>query len=141
MEDTILEFCQKDHVSFMELHNTFPGLFGGETALCFPDFPTLIVWQGFTQEGADVLLNVLNGRRLFLYPCPTLIYAIDGGGLSLPVAKRIRHYRHPHWLPMVLCLHPPEVSQQSRQGTKVKRRSGGNGRGAHRIARRRMRRV
>jgi len=114
MEERLIEFCQRDHVSFVELKENFPELFGGEIAICLPNYPNLIVWQGFTKEGADLILRLVNEKKLFLLPSSPLIYAIDGALIKMPLARGIRNYKNPHWIPMVLCIHPPEFYKKKR---------------------------
>jgi hypothetical protein len=47
--------------------------------------------------------DILRAARK-IHPVPTsrLTYIIDGKFLSLPIAKNERHYKKPHWLPVVL---------------------------------------
>ncbi len=71
-------YCQRDYVSFAELDRKFPELYGGNEALIWPGYPTLIVWEGFSKEGAGIIVGLLNTRKLYLYPSRPFVYALDG---------------------------------------------------------------
>lgn len=118
LKDEILDYCQRDYVSFAELDKHFPELFGGNEVLIWPGCPNLIVWQGFSKEGADIIVDLLNSKKLYLYPSRPFVYALDGKLLKLPVAKRIWNYKREHWLPMVLCPKPPEYYAKKEEAKK-----------------------
>lgn len=120
LREDIIDFCQRDHVSFVELKKNFPEMFDGEHAICFPDYSNLIVWQGLSQDGAELILSLVNERKLFLLPSNPLVYAIDGALVNMPMAKRILNYKNPHWIPMVLCIHPPEFYQKQKKKKGIK---------------------
>jgi hypothetical protein len=126
MEARLIEYCQRDYVSFAELEREFPELFGGDLAICFPDHPNLIIWQGLNQRGADLLLGLVKRKLLFVYPSYPLVYAIDGV-LMTPVAKRIRNPKRPSWFPMVLCIHPPEYYEQKKMKVRCDSLPNGGG--------------
>jgi hypothetical protein len=103
LKDRVRDYIEAtDHVSFAELSNHFSDHFtGGEHALelC----PNLVVWAGMTQEASDAMRELLNeDKAVFGKPCALLIYLIDGRSMSLPIAKRLKPYTKPHWLPMTL---------------------------------------
>jgi hypothetical protein len=53
----------------------------------------------------DVVIPLLETRtpRLYLFPCSTFLYLIDGCSLRFPLVKgRERIYDKPHWLPVTL---------------------------------------
>src|SRR5580698_5709999 len=53
----------------------------------------------------DTVIPLLETRtpRLYLFPCRSFLYLIDGGGLKFPLVKgKERIYDKPHWLPCTL---------------------------------------
>ena len=65
--------------------------------------PNLVVWAGMSHEFADLMRDALKSNRIYPHPSSSLTHLIDGGMLTLPVAKRLpkNGYKKPHWMPTV----------------------------------------
>jgi len=97
MAQQILDLVRRQrNVSFVELER-IEGFGGGKLELGLEG--NFVLWTGLTPE-AVAALDELRG---FIYPRPAhlLVYLHDGQGLDLPIAKSARHYKKPHWLPVV----------------------------------------
>ena len=109
MRDEILDRLTKfKAVSFVELEREIPGFKWEENnvfQLMYPDPQTsnIIVWQ-LSERGSSVITDLLKEKKIILTPTELLTYLVDGLTLDLPIAKRIKHYKNPHWLPMVIDL-------------------------------------
>ncbi len=99
-----------DWVSFPELLRKLephvPGGVRGEWAITLPDDPNLILWTGMSAPFLDAMRALRGRSAVFFHPARVLTYAIDGGLLRLPLARRLpkRGYTTPHWVPV--CLRP-----------------------------------
>jgi hypothetical protein len=87
-----------DHVSFAEL-SQIDG-FNGDLSLSLDD--NLVVWAGMSREACDALETIRREGEYILIPTSPMTYMFDGAALSLPLAKRPRAYKTPHWAPCVL---------------------------------------
>jgi hypothetical protein len=95
-----------DNVSFAELSNRWPEHFrNGPLQYMVGD--GIVVWVGLSDVAADALDIIRAGKTINLKPSSTLVYLADGVVLQLPIAKKARKYKHPHWLPTVLCRRKP----------------------------------
>ncbi|MCC6315682.1 MAG: hypothetical protein IT337_16920 [Thermomicrobiales bacterium] len=67
----------------------------------FPDDSNVVIWAGMSEAFCDVLDVLLNHTDV--RASTAMVYLIDGGWLSLPMAKRPpkNGYKKPHWLPIV----------------------------------------
>ncbi len=105
----VLEYVRHhDHVSFAELQGRLAACTNTrgdvELQIVAEEYGTLIVWSGLA-EGLARAVSKLRDEDLLVYvPCSELVYLVDGGVLTLPVAKRPPKggYKEPHWLPVVL---------------------------------------
>ncbi len=63
----------------------------------------IILWSNVSKEAVRALGELLAEKKIMMLRSSILVYAFDGSILSnTPIAKRIRHYKKPHWLPVVL---------------------------------------
>lgn len=108
LENHILKLIRAKHdVSFVELEKLFTKLgygFRGDASILVNDvkLSNIIIWDGWNKEYTNCLINMLANDQIIVKPTSTLVYLIDGCTLELPVAKHIRRYKKPHWLPVVL---------------------------------------
>ena len=115
-------------VSFAELQSQIPGFCYEPTAdkktqvFTFAEHPGLVVWVNLTTEALIALVELRKSKRVYLNPCPALVYLIDGHMLNLPIPKRMptKETKKDWWVPCVLDLEP--VKQGKRQ--KGKRQEG-----------------
>ncbi len=90
---------EMEHVSFIELKRRFPEFVGEHDAL-MPGYQNVVLWTGLSEEAGEVVSSLLASGRVAFKDATWLTYMLDGGGLSLPIAKNLRSYKKPHWLPV-----------------------------------------
>ncbi len=96
---------EDDHVSFVEVERIFEDYgfdYKGGMTICHPKSLNLLIWDGWNQSALDLLNQLISNEPFAMHSTHTITYLIDGGALNLPLAKSVRDYKHPHWLPMVL---------------------------------------
>lgn len=64
----------------------------------------LTVMAGLSRFAVEAIKDLLDERRIIIKTCSLLVYYVDGALLSMPIAKKIRDYKVPHWLPSTLDL-------------------------------------
>ncbi len=105
MTEKIIEFVQGyQPASLVELIRYLGEEAQGEMMMHLPNRPNIILWMGVS----DAFINafIAAKREVFLDTTHFMIYAMDGGVLRLPIAKRFgkTDYKKPHWLPVVLSI-------------------------------------
>jgi len=105
MANRILETIAKTggSTSFAEL-SRIEGFKGGDCDLTAPGNPNVILWAGLTESAADAMLELLASRQIRARPAHMLVYLCDGEALTLPIAKQLRKYKKPHWLPVTFSI-------------------------------------
>jgi hypothetical protein len=90
-------------VTFAELR-WIPG-FSGELTACIA--PNLVVWAEISTEAISAINALIADGRIIVQPYSgwlgQMIYAFDRGILRLPLAKRVRPYKRPRWLPVYIA--------------------------------------
>lgn len=102
--EIIEKICRDDHVSFVEIERIFEkGGFNyrGDKVIHHNEYPHLIIWAGWNDAAVKIIEGILNREAICMQNTYYLIYLVDGGGLSIPVAKSIRNYKKDRWLPIV----------------------------------------
>jgi len=99
--DNILAFIeQRQHVSFCELRTYFED-FDGECDWGDID-NNVFYWVNISEKLCNILRSLIDAGQIHGNPTTILVYMADGGGLRLPIAKRIGFkYKNPRWLPIV----------------------------------------
>jgi hypothetical protein len=108
LKEEILALIERTRtVTFVEL-NRISG-FKGELGLVREgdDYSNIFLWSGISKEAAQAINDLQKEKKIHMVPTPSLTYLIDGKMLQLPIAKRARHYKKPHWLPVVFNPGPP----------------------------------
>lgn len=104
MPQAILELIrQRDHVSFAELSQEIPQ-FKGDLTMTQRQGGNLILWDGISQEATDAIKQLLDTGLIYMETTPRATYiAFDGGDLGAiyDLAKTVREYATPRWLPIV----------------------------------------
>lgn len=95
---------KKRHVSFAELQR-IEGFGGGHVELRF-DSKNIVLWQGLTEAAAAAIGELRQAQLIHPVPTVLLTYLVDGRIPRLPIAKHFRHYKNPHWLPVVFDVGP-----------------------------------
>jgi hypothetical protein len=63
----------------------------------------LYVWAGVSDDFSDAYRELWDGHEIKGCPTTAMIYYIDGQTLTLPVAKKYRPYKKPHWYPIAIA--------------------------------------
>jgi hypothetical protein len=58
------------------------------------------LWWGMSEGLAETIESLLHERMIHQHPSTLLVYAIDGGIPKMPIAKSLRKYKSPRWLPV-----------------------------------------
>jgi hypothetical protein len=101
--DEIRKLLPQDNISFAELAR-LEG-FAGDQELFLnaaTDTSNIVLWSGVSPEAADALKVLFEQGECHFRPTSVLTYLCDGMMLKLPLVKRSRHYKTPHWCPCVL---------------------------------------
>ena len=107
--------------TFAELRKYIGKEMDGDYRFGFPQNPNIVLWSDVNETFIDAFQFVKD--KLFVVPTTFLVYAMDGQGLTLPIAKHLKH-KTPHWVPTVISIRTPENQTEiDRAGTKHKRRS------------------
>lgn len=110
--DAIVEFVrERDWVTFPELQSYFEGFLATTGEHSWELDNNLVVWSGMSLELCSLLVALRDAKRLFVWPCNTFCYFVDGGSLRLPIAKSTRKYKNPHWL--VCCFRTKALTQEN----------------------------
>ena len=98
----IRDVLKRDHVTFAELSQL--DSFCGDLQLLVnhDKVSNIVIWSGMSQEAVDALEVIRKEGEYKLISTPVLTYLIDGAAPNLPIAKRARHYKKPHWSPALL---------------------------------------
>jgi hypothetical protein len=89
---------RQNHVTFAEL-SRLEGFSGDREVEMRPN---CLLWTGVSEEAAQALLGLIKEQRVHFHPTTSLTYLIDGTMLRLPLARSVREYKKPHWLPVVI---------------------------------------
>jgi hypothetical protein len=115
----------EDFVSFDALGRAFPQAFtGGGYALALRH--NLFLWLDLQPAGAAVLHELRHVEHRIIYePFPSMVAflaATDGGYLALPLAKTVRDYAKPHWLPVAIRPYAPGLASMTRTLAEIEAR-------------------
>lgn len=101
------EVITKNHVSFNEVQELFIRngfCFLGTVSIRHPKHQQLIFWEGWNQTAVNLIGYLLNEYPIMIEVSTDPIhYFIEGAGLQLPRARKIKAYKRDHWLPAVLA--------------------------------------
>jgi hypothetical protein len=94
---------KRSGISFVELRDAAAEDVRGDFALGKADL-NIYWWLGMSAEFATAFSRIDKSGMIELRPTQLLVYLIDGATLSLPLAKQLRKYKEPHWLPVSIRL-------------------------------------
>jgi hypothetical protein len=102
------------NVTLVELERWLGPQYCGTGMLVDTRDPNLVFWKGYSEAVIEAFNQLIREGRIEIKTARLLIYAMDGGALLLPIAKRPPRegYRRPHWLPVLLNV--PRVSRACR---------------------------
>ncbi len=69
--------------------------------------------SGMSTEFFQVIAEALRTHRIETKPTQVLVYLIDGEALNMPLAKSLRQYKEPHWLPVAFNKYTPVGRRRS----------------------------
>lgn len=100
--DAFFSRLQQTYAEFMETQ--------GEQALVLASDENVALWTGMSEDFADVIHKVLNGKRLFVHSVDVAEYQNLREVLAIPVLARLREKPLPKlvWFPSVLRTVPPK---------------------------------
>lgn len=101
----VLNFI-KNHkgTSYVELESLFDKLgfeWRGNLETCSDVCDNVIYWYGWNKEALNILNSLQHDELIEKQPADLLVYLIDGKRLDLPLVKKFKEYKTPHWLPVV----------------------------------------
>ena len=78
----------------------------GDYRMHLGNHQNLILWSG----ASETFLNAMNSikDKLFMEPTSELLYMFDGRVLTIPIAKRKKQYKTPHWVPAQISIRTAE---------------------------------
>lgn len=109
LKERVTEYVQnRDYVSFVELKQFitsdpegFP--VEGPMAMHVPERPNSIIWVNMSEEFTELMAEMLAAHQIYIHGASWMIYLIDGGMPTMPIAKRpnkAKDYTKEHWLPV-----------------------------------------
>lgn len=105
LDDAVEEYVRGlDWVSFADLQRQFDAYMNtrGTFTSASDKYENLIFWTGMSEEFCEIVTRLNREGRVRFEAGSWMSYMIDGGGLELPTARRIRGYKERHWLPTFL---------------------------------------
>jgi hypothetical protein len=101
LKDRVMAYIEAtDYVSYAELANRFSEFKDGEFAISLRQ--NLILWVNMTEDAVQAIDELRAEKRITVNPSSLLVYLADGMSLNMPIAKRVRDYKKPHWVPTTL---------------------------------------
>lgn len=104
-KNALLDYIRKhDHVSMVEAIRILGEHIDpkGNIAICHSEFENIILWTGTSEAANGILLDLFQSGLIHWKTTRVLVYMTDGAALNLPLAKGLRAYKTPRWLPVVL---------------------------------------
>ncbi len=103
------------NTTFAELSKYVEG-FNGEYQYNTP-YSNLIIWSKMSKDAVEAIYQLNREKRVILSTVSIWVYIYEGRGLNVPVAKRLRAYKKPHWLPTVInrTYHPADKPLSHRE--------------------------
>ena len=103
---------QTDWVTFMQVARFLEqqGVpWRGDVNLSMATDSNVLLWSGMSQQMSDVLVRLIDERRVFFHRSSVAAYHVHGGTLMLPLAGEPEEggLQKPHWLPVALRAVPP----------------------------------
>jgi len=85
--------------TFREIEDEFPDFFGGDCSFGMPE-KNILYWVGLSETGGDSIEAAVRSKVVEMRPTHIMNYVADGRILNLPLAKTLRVYKKPHWIPV-----------------------------------------
>jgi hypothetical protein len=62
----------------------------------------IIMMNNISQECIDSFIELIDNDIIKINPTSLLVAMVDGKTISVPIAKSIRKYKEPRWIPMLV---------------------------------------
>lgn len=113
MKEQIFNYVLRNGgVTFAEIPLICGDAANGALAMYIPEYPNIILWDGLSDEVIDAINALLKEEKIHLHPTIAMVYLCDGAAVRLPIAKTIRHYKSPRWLPVVFNAGPAKKAKE-----------------------------
>lgn len=111
------------HTTFAEIgrHFEYRHSIKGDVIFGLENFKNVILWGGVTEEFRLAIEELINEKKIYIYPCELFIYLADGGVLNYPVVHELKDYPDSVWLPVSLSIYPPD-SEHTKYWLRTKQR-------------------
>src|SRR5262245_62762834 len=99
----VLDYIRaQDWVTYAEIKKVLAPYIqvAGNGGVAMGDFANVTLWSGVSRAFVDTVNEVLRTQLVARQPVSVISYLCDGTSLTLPLAKRLRAYAKPHWLPV-----------------------------------------
>ncbi|MBF2170460.1 pathogenicity island protein [Staphylococcus epidermidis] len=112
MKNELVDYIKNNAgTSFVEIEKIFDENdfdYKGEGAYTSAENNNIIFWYGWNKQAFDVVSGLVNDGMIEMIRCESMIYIVDGKGLSFPVLKSddVETY---HWLPVTFSLTKEEL--------------------------------
>jgi hypothetical protein len=119
----VLDYIRsQDWVTYAEIEKVLAPYIqvAGTGGVAMGDFANVTLWSGVSRAFVDTVNEVLHTQLVGRQPVSVISYLLDGTSLTLPLAKRLRAYAKPHWLPV--CFRPIERCKAQELRPKETRR-------------------
>jgi hypothetical protein len=102
-KESLLKYItEKKDVTFVELQRDFSNM-EGDVELSIHN-ETIVYWIGLSSEGARMIVDLKDEKKIEFEPVDALIYLMDGSRLKLPVLRKMpkKPLKTQRWLPITL---------------------------------------
>lgn len=104
LKNKIVKYISNNQgTSFAEIENIFEENdyeYSGNIAFCNSKNTNIVFWSGWKQEAINIVLELLNDKKIEMKPCELLIYLVDGKSLKLPILNKLSDAKELCWLPV-----------------------------------------
>ncbi|MBZ8172668.1 pathogenicity island protein [Staphylococcus cohnii] len=110
MENRYLKNLIADYIannegtSFVELESIFEKQgydYKGQIAFANAEYPNILYWSGWNQEAMDIIIELINEKRIDIEQCLEEVYLIDGKCLKFPQPKNKINNDQEYWIPII----------------------------------------
>jgi hypothetical protein len=101
LEEKIFQIIRlNEGASFVNLKEGLGNEMKGNFAFTLKNYQNIVLWINVNAEFSDTI-NKMIEEKIILYKLTSIFtYLADGGGLQMPVAKGLKQYKTPRWLPV-----------------------------------------
>lgn len=91
-----VSYAELEH--FFEQHNfDYKGIYEIYSDVC----DKVMFWSDWSKEAIDLINELQTEKKIRKEPCQPIIYLIDGKTINLPIVRKLKDFKTPHWLPTV----------------------------------------